>query len=373
MHPRFAADPMTAGDVSPELGPPHRAKTSASDPVMISTTMARATPQQFDLNASMRIVVLHGKELLLIHEATQRLITTLRDANGEIEQFSFDGASASLADVLDELRSYGLIQRHKLVIVDSADKFLTREGYRRAMEGYAKSPVEEATLLMRAETWRKGNFDKLVTKVGALAKCDLLSDTQATSWCIEECQNRHGCSIQRSAAMLLVERLGCGLVRLDSELAKLAAFVGSDNAINRDDVAALVGRSREEQAWVLQSAIMSGRTSEALSKLRDLFEVSQLPEVLVMWAISDLLRRLHGAAQLLRQGQSPRAIAQQLRLWGPTGNRIVDTARRSAPRRFANLLQIAVQSDRQSKRGLGRPDRNLERLTVLVTDTIGCL
>ena len=188
---------------------------------MISTTMARATPHQFDLNASMRIVVLHGKELLLIHEATQRLMTALRDANGEIEQFSFDGVSVSLADLLDELRSYGLIQRHKLVIVDSADKFLTREGYRRAMEGYAKSPVEDATLLMRAETWRKGNFDKLVTKVGILVKCDLLSDTQATAWCINECQDRHRCPIDRSAALLLVERLGCGLVRLDNELAKL--------------------------------------------------------------------------------------------------------------------------------------------------------
>ena len=340
---------------------------------MISTEMAPKTRQQFGFDASMRIVVLHGKELLLIHEGSQRLATALRDVHGEIEQFSFDGDSASLADVLDELRSYGLIQRHKLVIVDNADKFLAREGHRRAMEGYAKSPVDEATLLLRAETWRKGNLDKLVTKVGTLAKCDLLSDTQATSWCLDECQNRHGCSLERSAAMLLIERLGCGLVRLDNELAKLAAFVGSDNAITRDDVTTLVGRSREEQAWVLQSAIMTGRPPEALGKLRDLFEVSQLPEPLVMWAISDLLRRLHGAAQLLRQGQTPRTISQQLRLWGPTGNRIIDTARRAGPRRFAQLLQLAVDSDRRSKRGFGRPDRNLERLTVLVTDSIGCL
>ena len=340
---------------------------------MMAAHMPSPSSKPLDFDASMRIIILHGKEPFLIQEATQRLVSRLQDVFGDIEQFSFDGGSVSLAQVLDELRSYGLIQRQKLVIVDDAEKFLAREGHRRALEGYAKSPVEEATLLLRAETWRKGNLDKFVAKVGVVVKLDPLSDVQAVTWCIKYCPQRHSRSIERSAALLLVERLGPGLVRLDNELAKLAAFIGSDDAVTRDDVSALVGRSREEHAWVLQSAIMTGRPSESLGKLRDLFEVSRLPEELVMWAISDLLRRLHAAAQLLRQGMAPRTVAQQLRLWGPTGDRIVDTARRTSPRRLAHLLQLAVNSDRLSKRGFGRTNRNLERLTVLVTDTIGCL
>ncbi|MCH8824358.1 MAG: DNA polymerase III subunit delta [Planctomycetes bacterium] len=335
--------------------------------------MAKKASVNARFDASMRVVLLHGKESFLKEEATAELGSVLSESFGDYEQFSFEGSSASLADVLDELRSYGLMQCHKLVVVDEADKFLAREGYRKALEAYTKAPVDDATLLLRADGWRPGKIDKLITKVGTKIKCDPLSDAVAVSWCIKRATSTHGREIQRNAAVLLVERLGSSLMRLDTELAKLSAFVGPDDQISRKDVQELVGQSREEQAWVLQSAIMSGRCQEALGKLHELLEISQVPKELVMWAVSDLLRRLHTAAQLLRQGVSPRAIISQLKLWGASGNRIIDVARKGEPNKFAQLLQLAIDTDRRSKVGLGSYIRNVERLTVHVTDTIGCL
>lgn len=335
--------------------------------------MAKKASGNARFDASMRVVLLHGKESFLKEETTAELGSVLSESFGDYEQFSFEGSSASLADVLDELRSYGLMQRHKLVVVDEADKFLAREGFRKALEAYVAAPVDDATLLLRADGWRPGKIDKLITKVGTKIKCDPLSDAVAVSWCIKRATSTHGQEIQRNAAVLLVERLGSSLMRLDTELAKLSAFVGPDDQISRKDVQELVGQSREEQAWVLQSAIMSGRCQEALGKLHELLEISQVPKELVMWAVSDLLRRLHTAAQLLRQGVSPRAIISQLKLWGASGNRIIDVARKGEPNKFAQLLQLAIDTDRRSKVGLGSYIRNVERLTVHVTDTIGCL
>lgn len=335
--------------------------------------MAKKASGNARFDASMRVVLLHGKESFLKEEATAELGSVLSESFGDYEQFNFEGSSASLADVLDELRSYGLMQCHKLVVVDEADKFLAREGFRKALEAYVAAPVDDATLLLRADGWRPGKIDKLITKVGTKIKCDPLSDAVAVSWCIKRATSTHGREIQRNAAVLLVERLGSSLMRLDTELAKLSAFVGPDDQIGRKDVQELVGKSREEQAWVLQSAIMSGRCQEALGKLHELLEISQVPKELVMWAVSDLLRRLHTAAQLLRQGVSPRAIISQLKLWGASGNRIIDVARKGEPNKFAQLLQLAIDTDRRSKIGLGSYIRNVERLTVHVTDTIGCL
>ena len=330
-------------------------------------------------DASMRVVLLHGKESFLKEEATTELGRVLTEAFDDYEQFNFEGEFASLADVLDELRSYGLIQRHKLVVVDEADKFLARDkvskkSFRKAIETYTKAPVAEATLLLRAESWKACNLDKLITKVGKIIKCEMKSEAQAVAWCVDRALSNHdGRTIQRPAAVMLVERLGSSLMRLDTELAKLSAFVGPDDQISRKDVQELVGQSREEQAWVLQSAIMTGQGQEALGKLRELLDISQVPKELVMWAVSDLLRRLHTAAQLLRQGVSPRAIISQLKLWGASGNRIIDVARKGEPIKFAQLLQLAIDNDRRSKVGLGNYVRNVERLTVHVTDTIGCL
>ncbi len=333
----------------------------------------------------MRIVILAGKEPFLVGEATRRLVELLEGEFGGVDQFHFDGETAQPADVLDELRSYALLKPHKLVIVDDADRFLAgpkksssdSEGAqdnrrRRALEAYAERPTPDATLLLRSESWRQGRLDRLVARVGAKIKCDPLKNHEAVRWCINECEPRHGIKIERAAAALLVERLGTGLARLSGELAKLVAFVGGSRSIGPRDVIELVGCSREEKAWALQSAILTGRPEAALAKQRELLEISQLPGELVMWAISDLLRRLHTAARLLGAGTSVHAVESELRLFGDTGKGIIELARRSDPARFAQLLQLALDTDRRTKSGWGKADRNLEALTLRVTDTIGC-
>jgi DNA polymerase III delta subunit len=89
----------------------------------------------------------------------------LRERHGAVDEFNFDGATCSLADVLDELRSYGLMSQHKVVVVDNAEQFMQGDDRRRAMERYAESPMQDATLILRSGGWRPGTFDKLVAAV----------------------------------------------------------------------------------------------------------------------------------------------------------------------------------------------------------------
>jgi DNA polymerase III delta subunit len=118
---------------------------------------------------------------------------------------------------------------------------------RRAMEEYAKSPVPDATLLMRADTWRKGNLDKLIAKVGTVVECRELDMTKAAdvatavAWARARCAKRYECEIDEKAARLLVENAGASLLHLDAELLKLANFVGQGKAITSDAVGQLVG------------------------------------------------------------------------------------------------------------------------------------
>ena len=72
----------------------------------------------------MRIIVLSGQNLLKIREWTRQLVEVLNERYGEIQRFDFDGAQVEAAEVLDELRSYGLLQQHKLVVLDKADQWI---------------------------------------------------------------------------------------------------------------------------------------------------------------------------------------------------------------------------------------------------------
>ena len=264
----------------------------------------------FTASADDRIVVLHGKELYLLREFTRKIEDCLRDAHGDIERFNFNGSETTIAAVLDELRSYGLMQQHKLVVLNEADQFLSAGGEkdkrnRKAMEAYAQQPLDDATLLMRASTWRPGNLDKFVKKAGQVHKCEPPAHDKAVIWCRQRVSNRFDADIEKSAAEMLIELVGIDLSRLNSELEKLATYVGSGGTITGDDVTTLVGMTREQLAWSIQDAICSGDPATAYGRLRDLIEVSQLQTTPMMWSVIDLLRKVHAASALMRQGMSP--------------------------------------------------------------------
>ena len=327
-------------------------------------------------DAHHRIVVLHGKDSFLRLEWTRRLRTALEAKHGGVDEFSFDGATASLASVLDELRSYGLMASHKLVVVDNADAFFAGEERRRAMERYGESPMAEATLLLRSQNWRPGNFDKIVAKVGLVLKCESPGSADAARWCISRSQREHTITIEADGATLLVDRVGSDLARLDMELAKLAvsALSAGHSSISCATVAELVGASREEQAWEIQDAILSGESGRAEAKVTELLRISRAPEVMVAWAAIDLMRKIHAAAVLVSVGHTDGQIARDLRLWGESTAPILRAAHTVGAQRAAGLLHEAISGDYRLKTG-GTPDgeRMLIGLASVLSGALGAL
>ncbi len=313
--------------------------------------------------ADCRIVVIHGKESFLRHERTHELRDALAARFGDIDVMTFNGETATPADVLDECRSFGLIAAHKLIIVEDAEK-LVKEEFRKPFENYADAPSEGATLVLRSGVWRGGNLDKQIAKVGAIILCDLLDDREATAWVIKRAAAHHKVKIDREAASYLVGRVGSTLGKLDAEIGKLAAAAGEDQPITPDLITQFVGASREEEVWGIQSTLLTAGPEEALSHLRYVLDVSRAAPQLVIYAFIDLARKVHGASRALRQGASPQAIAKPLRLWGSSQDAILNTARAVPPERALRLLRECVLADTRSKSGLGDMEQALERLAI---------
>ena len=323
-------------------------------------------------------MVLHGQEEFLRNEYLRRLQGILEEAHGGCERFDFDGRSTDVATVLDELRSYGLMQVHKMVVVDAADEFLSAGGEaggsnaRQAIERYAEAPMEQATLVLRAGRWNRGKLDKLIEKVGLIIKCDEPNEGQAAAWCVARAEKRHSASIDRDAATLLVDRIGANLTRLDTEINKLlAAAVGEPPRIDRKLVEEMVGRSREEEAWELQSAILAGGADGGIRMLRQLREISRVPDALITWALVDVSRKLHDASRMLAAGESEGTVSKVLRLWGPSQGPILSRARMMGPQKAGALLNtmLATVEDMRSGRA-GGPDRTLEAMVVRMADSV---
>ncbi len=330
------------------------------------------------IGAATRVLVLYGAEPMLMRQHLEQLTAALEKAHGETESFSFDGRTRAVADVLDELRSFSLMQCYKIVIVDDADQFVS--AHRAALERYAQSPVDHATLVLRSGKWRRGNLDKLIVKVGAIVSCDTPTPAGAQTWLVGRSKSQHQHTLSQNAAALLVRRIGPDLGRLDSELAKLVLLAGPGERIDARLIERIVGRDSDEQAYEIQEALLeslAGRAGSApgsrgaIEKIHELVHVSRQADVLIAYFVADLVRKLHVAAHLRRQGVTDAAIAREVGIFGGRRASFFEALRGLDVRVIGDLFDAIVDADARSKSGLGDPVRNVERFCVTLASGAG--
>ena len=316
------------------------------------------------------MIVLYGPDEMVKRLRLDQLREALEMVHGPIEPQKFDGRVVGLSGILDELREYALMQSYKLVVVDEAEHFV--KSNRAALERYACQPVDHATLILRARTWHKGNLDKLIAKVGAVVKCEPPAPAQAQAWLIQRAKAKLQRALEPAAARLLIDRLGLDLSRLANELEKIALMVKADQLINRKLVEQVVGQSSDEQAWVVQEAVLAalvqGSPARAIEKIHELVGLAGQAEVLVTFFVADLFRKLHVGTLMRRQGVHDKQIAQHLRLWGPKVQLFTSALDRLDSARAGELFQRALIADERAKSGLGRPVRNLECFCAVLVD-----
>ncbi len=350
------------------------------------------------------MLILHGSDRFLQDEKMQALSAALAKTHGAdgVDTIRFDGQQGAriIADVLDECRSCGLMQQHKVVVVDNAELLLkeTEEdeapakpaarGGRRVpvphtpreiLENYAGDPSSTATLVLRAATWRPGNLDKAVAKIGAVIKCEPMSEGEAIAWAQKHAKDEHRTTIDAKAAAVLVEATGTELGRIDTELEKLALAAGGEGApITAALVEQMTGVTREDEFWTIQDALIAGQgVGATLAELRQLVEVSRHDPVAICWSYMEAARRVHLSAAAVKQGVAIKSLTKPLKIWGfgPEFDRKVQAleavGRAAGPIRAARLFDAAVRTDAANKSGGGEPMRNLEVLTVRFSRVVG--
>lgn len=350
-------------------------------PPPYAARMAKKAAKPAPLTADTRVAVLHGKDLFAKTEYTALLRRQLEAAHGEIDTFLFDGDTAQPAEVLDECRSFGLMSGHKLIIVDAAEKLITANS-RPLMERYCESPSDGATLVLRADTWRPGNIDKLIAACGSVIKCEPPTEEQCAMWAQRRAKQTHGVELDPDAARMIVDQIGPDLGTIDQEVAKLA--VAAEAGVRTDEetpsepgritqalVHALCGGDREIPPWEVQQALLARTTEDAIAGIRRILESAPRDaHVPAAMAAVQLARTLHGITASKAAGtgaESGKAYAT----WGPAGRITQQAAGRLAPARARTLLKAALDTDAAGKSGLGDPRRNLETLAVRFSEALG--
>jgi DNA polymerase-3 subunit delta len=311
------------------------------------------------------VYVLHGDEPFLKRQAQRCLRQLLLgpDEDG-LGASSFDGDKATWPGVLEELQTLPFLVPRRLVVVEGADPFVTRE--RAKLEKYfaevAAKPQVKGTLVLDVNTWQANTKLAKATPDAWTITCKAPASHSLPQWCAAWCQSQHGKQLTGQAARLLVDLVGPEMGLLDME--KLAAYVGDAKSIGNHDVDALVGRSRLENTWRIFDLIGTGQSGEALGFLERLFDQGEEPMKL-LGAFSLQLRRLAQVARLATQGVPMHSAFEEVKVPPFARQGCEQQMRHLGRRRLDQLYDWLLAADSGLKGGSQLPPRVvLERLVV---------
>lgn len=300
-----------------------------------------------------------GDDPFLQLEAVRRLAAAL---GKDVQRNDFDGETAQLADVMDEVRSFSMFAGAKMVVIRAAEEFISR--FREEMEEYVQHPSDSATLVLRCKSL-PGNqkISKLIAKHGTVESCEPPKDKDLPNWIVARAKSPHGIAIDFGAARLMADLVGADLGRLDNELAKLALMV--DGKVLAEHVSKSVVFQREQEMWHMTDELTAGRLDKALERWRHLVQSDPSSEFRAVTWLTIWLEKAVKALRLKQKKMNPFAIAKELRIW-PANNvdSLLKTADAMGAPGLSRALDLLADLDHRSKSGLGDASDNVERFIL---------
>ncbi len=324
-----------------------------------------------DRHPARPVCVVFGEETFLRRQVLMRLRgAVLAGGDADFSLAVFEGRSATVADVLEELSTVAMFGGGtRLVVVEDADEFITR--YRSELEDYVARPRITGVLVLEAKSFPSNTrLYKQVAANGLVVECGAPSDARLSKWLATWARQSHRVDLAPGAADMLVDLVGPELGLLDQELAKLALTAGPDSKVTAESVRELVGTWRTKTTWDMLDAALAGDVRGAMTQLDRLLLAGE-NEVPLLAQISATLRRLAAATRLVLQAEATgrrmtlSAALEEAGVKGFVVRKTEQQLRRIGRQRGGQLYEWLLDADLALKGASSLPPRLvLERLIV---------
>lgn len=211
------------------------------------------------------LYVLYGEEPYFIDKisdyiAEHAIAEEDRDFNREI----IYGSEHSAASVMELSRTYPMMASHRVVIVREAASISDFN----KLDTYFETPVKSTILVL---CYKGKSLDKRQSPYKkALANGIIFESVPARDYEIKgylsQLVESHSCTIDTKAKELLVEHLGCDLMKIDNEIVKLLnAMEEGERKISCEHIEKFIGISKDYNIFELTTALGTKDATKALS------------------------------------------------------------------------------------------------------------
>jgi len=324
--------------------------------------MARTSAQDLiNRVASGKIIpamVLLGDEPYLRDELRSRLIEQYVPAAARtwaLSRYSADETEAAIA----QAQSLPMLTAQQIVFLENAElieKFREkdREQTVELLEAYLTDPapftvfvIEASRLDERMKLARVLGQKALVVDVGL---GDSPEQRQAAAVTVAETVAKaSGLTFEKGAAEDLTECVAADLMRLKTEISKLADYLGERKTIGREDVRSMVISERTATVWDLADLLASRQTQQALEFLERLLRDGEEP-VAMLGAMTWMYRKLIEASEV-RGAMNGWQAARSLGMRPEQAELALRAARKASKPQLLSGLAALEKADSRLKSG----------------------
>ena len=222
-----------------------------------------------------------------------------------VSRYSADRGETQAA--LEQAQTMAMLSRLQVVFLEDADAIenlgeKNREAAVELLDAYLENPAPFTILVLEAAGLDlRMKLGKLLAEKTLVVDCGLgedLSDRQAAAVTLARAiAKEHRVEFERGAAEDLAEFVAADLMRLKTEIDKLATYVSAKKLIRRDDVSALVVSEKTTTVWELADMLASRQGKKALEFLNRLLRDGEEP-LQILGAITWMYRKLIEAGEV---------------------------------------------------------------------------
>ena len=316
-------------------------------------------------------ILLYGDEVYLRDECRKQLIEKYVPEAARpwaVSRFSADDGETQAA--ADQAQTLPMLSPQQVVFLEEAEAIdklgeKAREEAVKTLEAYLKNPAPFTVLVIEASALdQRMRLAKLLMEKTLMVEVGLGDDLDqriaVAAVLARSLAKEQGIEFAKGAAEDLAEFVSGDLMRLKTEVYKLATYAAERKVVSRADVAALVISEKSATIWEVADFLATRQPKKALEFFDRLLREGEEP-VAMLGAMAWMYRKLMEASELrgVTHGwQAARALSmnpQQAEL-------AIQSARRISKERLLEGLQALREADNRLKGGAKDPHSVMEFL-----------
>ena len=315
----------------------------------------------------------HGDDIFTLEEDVANMRARMGDdpATADLNTVSFDGKTASVADVFNAVSALPFLSDKRLCIVDGWLTWLSRSGAGKTGKDTLAQIAEQLPglpdwarlVFVERETLKDTNPIVKVAREDPRGYIKTFRQPRDPLGWIQARAAHYGAEIDGRAAQALAGLIGQDLIRADNELFKLAAYAGPGQTITETHVAALTTYVPEESVFEMVDAL-GRRDGQAATRLLQRLLEDADPLSLMGMIVRQFRLLLQAREHLDLGGGRGQALAQALHVHSFVAGKLETQSRNFTLADLEDVYRHLLELDRSIKTGKIAPDLALQTLVA---------